>query len=303
VKTATTRFLLLFASTVGSSYASASAEPMPQALLRQVGRIFTNPTLDVWGKSHARPRDAEGLAYVPRDESIWLADDNRQRLYEFSSRCSTVKRAIEKEDLAKARKVGDDSVLAGERRAWDMEGLAYDAQNDALYVFAGKCCDGHRGVPTVFKLTRSASGRFEVGSFQPLDEPLNDFSGASAFGGEIWAALGSKIYRYDYSANQFSEPVDLTGKVATIYGMGFSSDGKDLWVTTAADRLVLIDWRSRAPVPGFDFDTRGLGIKDARAVEVVEGKLYICDGSEKWDETSQNRYSIEIFELLTPREE
>ena len=54
--------------------ASAAIPVHPNPGLQLVRSIKTNPFVG----STVKPRDAEGLAYVPRDNSIWLADDNAQ---------------------------------------------------------------------------------------------------------------------------------------------------------------------------------------------------------------------------------
>ena len=50
--------------------------------------IVTNP----FPGTTMKPSDAEGLAYVPSDNSIWLADDNGHRLFEIDATSGALKR-------------------------------------------------------------------------------------------------------------------------------------------------------------------------------------------------------------------
>ncbi len=45
-------------------------------------------------------KDAEGSAYVPRDHSLWLADDYGRRIYEVNPSTGALKRVIGQKKLA-----------------------------------------------------------------------------------------------------------------------------------------------------------------------------------------------------------
>jgi len=116
-------------------------------------------------------KDIEGSAYVPRDNSLWLADDNGRAVFEIDPITGTLKRKIGRAAFAAAPKLGGVSQ-AGVDRPRDLESMAYDEATDSLYVFSGPCCTSSV-LPTAFRLKRSTRGRFKVNSFQPLAAGAN----------------------------------------------------------------------------------------------------------------------------------
>ena len=272
--------------------ASAAIPVHPNPGLQLVRSIKTNPFVG----STVKPRDAEGLAYVPRDNSIWLADDNASVLYEINASTGRLKRTITQAQLAAAVRVGG-SDTAGTNTANDFEALAYDKVNDVLYVFAGKCCTPDIRA-AAFRLTRRAGRRLQVESFQPFTAPLDDFSGAAAVNGQVWTALGQVLYRYDYATNTFSDNFTLSGIGARFDGMGFSPDGTDLWVVNNSDFLHRVNWSTRTVYPNHSFSMAAAGITDARAVEVVGNKLFICDGYDFHPVDSPDRFAIKVYKLV-----
>ena len=275
----------------GVGTASAAIPVYPNPGLKLVRSINTNP----FKGTNVKPRDAEGLAYVPQDKSIWLADDNAHALYEINSSTGRLKRTITQAQLAAAVHLGA-SDTAGTNTASDLEAMAYDQANDVLYVFAGKCCTTSIRA-AAFRLTRNANGRFKVESFQPFSAPLNDFSGVGAVKGHLWAALGKLIYHYDYATNTFSDSFTVPG-VSWIDGMGFSPDGADLWVVNNTDTLYRISWSTRTLYPNHVFNMAPVGITDSRAVEVVGNQLFICDGYDFYPAGSPDRYAIKVYKLV-----
>jgi PKD repeat protein len=241
------------------------------------------------------PSDAEGLALVPQDNSIWLADDNSHRLFEIDKDTGVLKNTITRAQLAAAVRVGGTDT-AGNNTASDFEALAYDATTDSLYVFAGKCCSsGIRAA--AFKLVRSGS-TFAVSSFQPFTAPLNDFSGVGVVNGELWTALGKVLYRYDYATNTFSNPYTVSGISGSITGLGFSPDGQDLWLVTSRDVLRRMRWSTRTLLASHNFALSTFGLADSRAVEVVGDQLFICDGYDSYPSGSPDRYAIKVYDVL-----
>ena len=272
--------------------ASAAIPVHPNPGLQLVRSIKTNPFVG----STVKPRDAEGLAYVPRDNSIWLADDNASALYEINANTGRLKRTITQAQLAAAVRVGGTDT-AGTNTANDFEALAYDKVNDVLYVFAGKCCTPDIRA-AAFRLTRRAGRRLQVESFQPFTAPLDDFSGVAAVQGQVWTALGQVLYRYDYATNTFSDSFTLSGVPGRFDGMGFSPDGVDLWVVNNSDNLYRVNWSSRTVYPNHAFSMAAAGITDSRAVEVVGNKLFICDGYDFHPVDSPDRFAIKVYKLV-----
>ena len=112
-------------------------------------------------------RDNEGSAYVPRDDSLWLAADNGRAVFEINPSTGALKRKIGKVAFETATQLGG-GPQAGTWRTRDFESMAYDETTDSLYVFSGPCCTGEV-LPTAFRLKRKGNnGTFKVESYQPL---------------------------------------------------------------------------------------------------------------------------------------
>jgi hypothetical protein len=62
---------------VGIAVFAATSAPHPTLARRIRTRPFANK--NVW------MRDSEGSAYVPRNRSIWLSDDNARAVYEVNA--------------------------------------------------------------------------------------------------------------------------------------------------------------------------------------------------------------------------
>jgi hypothetical protein len=227
-------------------------------------------------------RDNEGSAYVPDDNSLWLADDNRRRLYEVDAASGQLKRTISPSDLIAVPQFGGGPV-AGVNRSTDLEALAYDAETDSLFAFSGN--NRPTDLPTAFRLTRQ-DGSLELADYQPLD-PASDFTAAAWNQADGTTYVGEKktVRPYDYEANTAGSPIPAIRGVSHILGMDFSPDGSELFVTRTvtpqppAERkteLVSVGWESRAV--NWRFDLSPSGVQDARAVAYVDGALLVSDG-------------------------
>ena len=80
-------------------------------------------------------RDNEGSAAVPRDGSLWLADDSGRTIYEVDVATGALKRTIDRNAFQAVPQFGG-GPLAGVDRSRDIEALAYDSAADALYVLS-----------------------------------------------------------------------------------------------------------------------------------------------------------------------
>jgi fibronectin type III domain protein len=179
------------------------------------------------------------------------------------------------------------TTLAGLLRPADIEALAYDAGNDILYVFSTDCCPNP---PTAFRLVRSSPAQpFQVETYQPLT-PGFDFTGAAFHPTEgLYVSGSGDIRPYDYVTNTLGPPVPIDDLVSgTIFGLSFSPEGHDLWIVTSADKVYRIDWASKTVVPGHVFDLTPHAILDGRAVEIVDGQVYVLNGAGQHDVTVFN---------------
>ncbi len=244
--------------------------PNPQVVLDHVVRTspFAGSTVSI--------HDHEGSAYVNKDTSLWLAGDDGHMLYEINPFTGALKRTIGDSVLAATRQLGGGPV-AGKPRDRDLESLAYDNVHDVLYAFSGKCCNT-TVLPTVFRLTRDANGRFQVDSYQPLPAG-SDFTGAAwnPADGKVYVGVNSDLRTYDYVTNTVGATFQVP-HLARITGMQFSPSGNSLWVTHAITKVSEIDWATKTMVPGWSFDLSPFGVLDARAVEVFNDQLWISDG-------------------------
>jgi hypothetical protein len=276
--------------TIGVSNGPASAVPLAAPRRLHLERtIRTTP----FAHTKVSMRDSEGSAYVPRDRSLWLADDNGRRVYEVNPATGGLKRVIGRKRFESARRFGGGS-LAGTDRTLDLESVAYDRAHDALYVFSGSCCSPPVK-PTVFRLKRNARGNLYVESFQPLGSAANYTAAAwNAKNGKIYVAHGRDLRAFNYATNTvgraFRVP-NLTG----ITGMSFTPDGANLFVTTDSEKLRRVRWSTKRLVAGWTFDLRQFGIHDARAVELIGGRYYVSDGNDARSTADPRRYAVYVF--------
>jgi DNA-binding beta-propeller fold protein YncE len=219
--------------------------------------------------------DNEGSAFVPSDNSLWLAADNGKRIFEVNPVTGALKRTIERSVFNNAPRFGGGPP-AGTARTNDFESIAYDRTHDLLYVFSGACCTSSIRA-TGFRLTRQ-SGQFQVESYQPLPAGA-DYTGAawSPSDGKIYVGKGRLMRSFDYASGTEGASFRVVG-VGGITGMDFSPDGADLYVTVNSERLIRIDWSTRTVVSGWSFDLTPFGIRDSRAVAKIGGQFFVSDG-------------------------
>jgi hypothetical protein len=235
--------------------------------------------------------DNEGSAFVVSDNSLWLADDGKKKIYEVDAATGALKRTIARSVFNDAPRFGGGPA-AGTERTNDFESMAYDLANDVLYVFSGKCCTSSI-LPTAFRLTRQ-SGQFQVESYQPLPTGA-DYTGAAwnPTDGKIYVGKGRDIRSFDYASGSASASFRVG--VRGITGMDFASDGADLFVTLNSERLVRIDWSTRAPVSGWMFDLTPFGIRDSRAVAKIGDRFFVSDGYDSRPKGDPLRHAVFIL--------
>src|SRR5918992_1813302 len=285
------RFLAVAATmlvvSAAPSYASLPDTSSPE--LQLLRTIRTSP----FAGSSISMRDVEGSAFVPRDNSLWLADDNGRAVYEIDPNAGTLKRKLGASAFASAARFGGGPV-AGTDRTRDFESMAYDEANDVLYVFSGPCCSASV-LPTVFRLMRGSGGRLQVESFQPLASGAN-YTGAGWNGGDgkLYVGVARRLRSYDYVTNT-AGPIFRVPDLAGITGIDFSSNGRDLYVTTSAEKLRRVDWGSRRLVAGWTFDLGPFDVRDSRAVELINDQLYVLDGSDGRPSGHPLRHAVFVF--------
>lgn len=268
--------------TVGSAGTAAAAPPD-----MSVDRIiYTHP----FTGSGTSMSDNEGSAYVPRDNSLWLVDDNGRTLYEVDATTGALKRTVGGAALEAAPQFGGGPV-AGRNRTRDLEALAYDASNDTLYAFSGNCCVTEV-VPAAFRLTRQ-SGSLTVTDYQNLPD-TSDFTAAAWNPGDtkLWVGVNSVVRTYDYATNTAGPTSTL---ISGIRGMDFDSSGSVLYVARTNMRLSAVNWGSRSTA--WTFDLAPYGVLDSRGVAVVNGQFFISDGFDSREAGDPLSDAVFVFKL------
>jgi hypothetical protein len=290
--------LLLSSFVTGIVALALSATPALAALpdtsspeLKLARTIRTSPFIG----SSISIKDGEGSAYVPQDNSLWLADDNGRAVYEVNPTTGALKQRISGSSFEAAPKLGGGSP-AGTNRDKDIEAMAYDEATDSLYVFSGKCCSSSV-LPTVFRLKR-AGGVFKVESYQPLTSG-SDYTAAgwNKADGKVYVGVGGQIRSYDYATNTASSTFHITG-LTGILGMSFSATGADMYVVTNAEKLYRVDWASKKLVAGWTFSLSGFNVKDSRAVELINDQFYVLDGYDGRSSGDPLRHAVFVFDVL-----
>jgi PKD repeat protein len=242
-------------------------------------------------------KDNEGSAYVPRDGTLWLADDDGRALWEIDATTGAVMRKIDKAALTAVVQYGGTTV-AGVDRPRDLESLAYDSANDVLYAFSGTCCNA-TVLPTVFRFVRQGT-KLQLDSYQPLPPGSDNTASAWSSGdGKVYVGNGKNLRTYDYQTNTFGSPFQVSG-LSGVLGMDFTPDGRDLFITTSAKKLVRVAWSTRTLVPGWSLDLAGFGIADARAVGLVGDKFFVSDGYDARPVGDPLAHAVYVLDVSAP---
>ena len=240
-------------------------------------------------------KDAEGSAYVPQDNSIWLADDNGRAIYEVNASTGAWKRTISGPSFEATPRSGGGTA-AGSNRDRDIESMAYDTSTDSLYVFSGKCCDASV-LPTAFRLKRDANHAFQLESYQPLPTG-SDFTAAawSPTDHMVYVGVRKELRTYDFETNVVG-PIFRVLNLTGILGLGFSPNGADLWVARHDAVVSRVDWATKTLVAGWTFTVNSFGLRDSRAVELINGQLYVLDGYDGGSKGDPLRHALYVFNV------
>ena len=308
---ATSRWMLtaVIGAIVGASCFSTTSGALPTTsspVLTLARTIRTTPYI---GTSSSM-RDGEGSALVPNvgahpnlggTDSLWLAEDNGRSVWEIDPVTGVLKSSIHDATWQATRQynAGTNSgtgPTAGPNRDPDIESMAYDAQTDTLYTFSGKCCTSSV-LPTAYRLRRGSDHTFHPDSYQPLPAG-SDYTAAAWHPGDhrIYVGVGSDVRTYDYTTNSPGS-VFHVGGVSGIFGMSFSADGNDLLVVNSSVKFLRADWNTKSLVPGWSIDLKPFGMKDSRAVELINGQLFVLDGYDGRSSGDPLRYAVFVFDV------
>ena len=258
--------------TMGGPAHAVSNPPTPQLTLNKP----SDPTKLNLSSSHPWPpgtltgvnaNDVEGLVAVPGDTSIWVADDNRDRIYEIDATTGGLKSQILKSTFqTTATQVGtgqlcsdpaqiDPTITDGVgtpidtaafeclSRTDDFESLVYDPSGDVLYLTSGGCCTpglpaGYPKHPTVWKLTRSGS-TFVPSQWQALPETEDPTAAGwrpgTGTGFGMYYGKNNFVRTYDFATNALGSKITAP---SYLVGVDFV-DASTVFLTTATPNPAL----------------------------------------------------------------
>jgi len=239
-------------------------------------------------------RDNEDLAYVPSDDSLWMADDNGNAVYEINRTTGGLKRTVSQTTFNSSHQFGG-SALATKSRSEDIEAVAYDRNADVLYVFSGSTSS----TPTVYRFVRDGSHSFQIDSWQPLS---TEWTGAGwrPADGKVWVADNTSIRPYDFVTNTFGTSFSVSG-LSTIYDIAFDTVSGDLLAVSKANKLFRVNMTTHAFTSGWGgLDLTKFGMKDTRGVEVIGEQVFVSDGYDYRSSSDPMNHAIFVFDVAGP---
>jgi len=150
-------------------------------------------------------------------------------------------------------------------------------------------------------MLRNGSGVFQVESYQPLPTG-SDFtaSGWNPADGKLYVGVHKDFRSYDYATNS-PGPTFQVPTLRAILGMSFSANGQQLYVahhdSSGNAQLSVVDWGTKTLVPGWTFTLTSFGIRDSRAVEMINGQFYILDGYDGRAKGDPLRHALYVFNV------
>jgi PKD repeat protein len=285
--------LLALVLAAGAGFASDALAALPVTSTPELSLDHLLVTTPFVG-SAVSMKDDEGSAYVARDNSLWLVDDDGRMIYEVNPDTGALKRTITRSQLA-ATTIFSGTATAGTDRNRDLESLAYDRATDTLYAFSGSCCTS-TVLPTVFRLTRR-NGSLQLDSYQPLPTG-SDFTAAdwNPADHKLYVGISKTIRTYSYSTNAMGSTFQVSG-LTGIQGFDFSADGSDLFVARSPAQLSRVDWATKTLVPGWTFDLTKFGMLDARAAALINDRFYVSDGYDHRAAGDPKSHAVFVFDV------
>ncbi len=270
----------LEARVLDTTFRSAQFDAVPADL---AGPLDQQPTLCL----RDRPvGDASSLTWVPADNVMWTADDNRNKLCGLDLRSGVCLNEVTAEDLISAFPDaatcddGDGDPTTSCSYTNELEVVAYDDRSGFLYVF-NTVNDPNSPVivdrPAVFRLRRgSCRACVEYDSWNRLP-PDYTYRAAVAIDGRPYISNGSDLHRYDYDSNSVTADPVLQTSGSTITGLSYWNG--NLFVLDRSRQLSEVDWSSLEPEASYDLSP--IGIQSANGVEVVRDTIYVLEGEPR----------------------
>ena len=311
--------------TIGAPAQALSNPPIP-VLTPTPAPISSHPFSGAPGNAI----DVEGLGSVPGDNSMWVADDNGDRIWEIDPATGAYKTQLRGGvsgtafltatqvgtgltcgDALEPGIVGDTAAYECLSRTDDLESVVYDPDADVLYATSGNCCTaglppGYPYHPTVWKLTRDGSGHFTPTSWQALPEGEDLTAGGWRPGAGIYVGKSNTIKSYNFNTNTLTTV--KSGLVSNIVGITFTGPNTAFITTatpntasgrTTADsdstiRRFDISGSTWTANPTWTFPLVNTGMIDARDLAIVNDTFYVSDG---YDSRPGGDHPIYVYNL------
>ena len=295
-----------------------STAPLLSTSTAQALPITNTPTLSLNRTIRTTPfvgtssstRDGEGSAFVPNDpahpnlggtDSLWLAEDNGRAVWEINPYTGALKSSIQDATWQATKQYNSGAgtgtgASAGSNRDPDIESMAYDKTNDTLYVFSGKCCSSSV-LPTAYRLKRGSDKTFHPEAWQALPSG-SDYTASAWHPGDhkVYVGVGSNIRTYDFATNASGSTFSISG-LSGIYGMSFSDDGNDLFVARSSVKISRVNWTTKTLLTPWTFTLTSFGMKDTRAIELINDQFYVFDGYDGRSTNDPLRYAVFVFDV------
>ncbi len=238
-------------------------------------------------------KDAEALLYIPQNDSLWITDDDSHQVFELDFTTHQVKNSFNDSDLGLFTDGAIQDHCENNQGPCDIEEVAYDENNDTLYIFLGHS----PGTPIVYKLTRnSVDEPFVLDDFRVLDQNI-EYPSAIFIDNQFIVSVGKKLYLYDFETNTIgSNPIfEINDNVGDFVGLAYSNG--TLWITTINNysRLIKVNWGTKTVE--HIYKMKNNGVSDPRGVEIINNKLYILDGYDNIKKGHVLKHAIHIYDI------
>jgi len=244
----------------------------------QLGSLTLVSTLCI---ESAAQRDAESLAYVPEDDTFWLADDDRPSLFAVARDSGAQQSRIDAASLLAALPDagechdGDGNPATSCSYFNELETMAYDAATGQLFAINTvnhPALEPPVDKPAIYRLHKDhCPGCFVFDSWQELPKGFI-YGAAVVVNGSMYLGNGRRLHPYDYASNRVSTSPIYTSPSPIVEAC---FDGHWLWVLTE-HAIRKVDWASRVTRAVYALDP--VRIQRPRGISVVDHTLYVLDG-------------------------
>lgn len=249
-----------------------------------VGSFRQHPTVCL--KDRPMHGDAASLTWVPRDDLLWIADDNKNQVFGVDRQSGVQVNSVSKEELLAAFPDaancddGDGNPTTTCSYTNELEVVTYNGAADFLYVFNTVNDPSSEEIvdrPAVFRLRYGACrGCVEFDSWKKLPGDYS-YRAAVAIEGELYISNGRDLHQYDFETNTVTEEPALRLGVSAIEGLSIWD--RTLYVVTHSRHLVTVDWEERLIEDSYDLSP--VDIVRSNGVEVVRDTIYVLEGEPR----------------------